>query len=434
MKKRILSTGVVLGLTLGLFVQNHGLAVQTRVLRPTFYPNHFSQMGDLAIIYNNDGIHGGQLYTLINHIVAGKNKVSAYAAGNHVLGAEFSPNGKWMAVTQSDGSQQSLWLVSSNGRIRDKLGDNIVDPVFPSPNQLMYSIGNKVYTMTLGQNARHIILSLPNNSSIRGISINHHDGQVAFAVVRNVTNYRLWYDEIMVWNRASHTLRLLVKAGVPNGLIVGPWAKNGDSLFYWNDPDHSASLLADGTSLYNIAKHGPATLVGHTFTTRDGVIPFGTNQAVVWNTQSRYLFAAPKTLQLWHDRYVPPMKNNVMLYPTISAQGSRLAFVYGLTLNPSAQGPQVLKWLTTLKLATFDLRTGTLTTLPAAGSGVSTPMFNATGQQILFTRQNDVCWIRVKNHSQAVPIVTMPGHTIQGYPQYGSILYAVEIADYLPKP
>ena len=121
---------------------------------------------------------------------------------------------------------------------------------------------------------------------------------MAFAVVRNVTNYRQWYDEIMVWNRVSHTLRLLVKASVPNGLIVGPWAKNGDSLFYWTDPDHSASLLADGTSLYNIAKHGPATLVGHTFTTKDGVIPFGTNQAVVWNTQSRYLFVAPKTLQL----------------------------------------------------------------------------------------------------------------------------------------
>lgn len=87
-------------------------------------------------------------------------------------------------------------------------------------------------------------------------------------------NYRAWYDEIGLWNTQSGRFSPLVKATVPNGLIVGPFAGNGQSLFYWDDPDHSASLQADGLTLHYVTMSGHTQTVGHTFA-RGGFMPAG---------------------------------------------------------------------------------------------------------------------------------------------------------------
>lgn len=396
-------------------------------------------MGDLALIYGNNSPFGGQLYTVINTAVEGRDIVSAHRIARNVMGATFSPNGKWLAVTIRTGQNDALWLMSSSGRQRQKLGNNLWSfGWMPGGSEFLFSHDARAYKVAPGSRPVPLPLRLPPTSRVQGFSVSAAGPRIALDVTMHAGNYHAWYDEIGLWNTHGGRFSPLVRATVPNGLIVGPFTGNGQTLFYWSDPEHSASLQADGLTLHAVSMSGRTRTVGHTFASGvfmpAGVQVFGPDQAVVWQTHSRYLADAPKTISIWHGRPIPPIADGVELFPGISPDGRSITFVYGKADPASIQGPRALQWLTSLKLATYALATGRLASLSSAGVGVSDPLFNQSGSKILFTRQNDVLWTRADNRGSAVPVAVMRGSAVQGYPQYGAILYSVQIADYLPTP
>ena len=437
MKRQVI--GAAAAMSLATTVLGFGIQAfaQSASQQPTFFPSHFKGMGDLALIYGNNGLHVGQLYTLVNTVVDGRNIVSTHHIAHNVVGATFSPNGKWLAVTVQAGQWRALWLVSSSGSQRQKLGNNLGSTAWmPGGSEFLYSHGKRAYKIAPGSQPVSMPLRLPADSRVQGFSVSSAGRRIALDVTMHANN-RAWYDEIGLWNTQSGRFSPLVKATVPNGLIVGPFTGNGQSLFYWDDPDHSASVQADGLTLHSVTMSGRTQTVGHTFASGGfmpaGVQVFGSEQAVVWQTHSRYLFDPPKTISIWHGRPIPAIASGVELFPSISPDGRSIAFVYGKADPTMRPGPRGIQWLTSLKLATYPLATGRLTAITSAGAGVSNPLFNQSGSKILFTRQNDVLWTRADNRGSAVPVAVLPGTALQGYPQYG-ILYSVQIADYLPSP
>jgi len=379
-------------------------------------------------------MNGGALFTVVNRTVRGSSVVTAQRVAGGASAAAFSPDGQWLAVTTEAPQGQTLWLMSASGGHRRKVASGVWDPIWlPTGDQLLYSRGARLYEVTPDSHPRQLRLQLPPNSSVRGISVDVHGDRIALDVTRNQSDYNTWYDEVGLWDAHTGTFTPLVTARPPNGLVVGPFTNDGQSLLYWQDPVHSASLLSDGATLDAVSLKGQLHTLGHTFASDVGAQPFGTDQVLLWQTHSRYLFAGPKSIALWHGPRVPRIAGQVELYPSVSPNGRLLAFVYGLSQPDMVQGPTILRWMHTLRLALFSLTTGRLRTLSAAGSGVSTPLFDASGARILFTRHNDVMWTPANHRGPVVPVVTLPGSILQGYPQYGTILYSVQIADYLPE-
>lgn len=140
-------------------------------------------MGDLALIYGNNGLHGGQLYTIVNTAVDGRDIVSTHHIAHNVVGATFSPNGKWLAVTVQAGQWRALWLVSSNGGQRQKLGTNLGSTAWmPSGSEFIYSHGERVYKIAPGNQPVSMPLRLPADSGVHGFSISSGGQRIALDV------------------------------------------------------------------------------------------------------------------------------------------------------------------------------------------------------------------------------------------------------------
>lgn len=421
------------GAALASLLSGINVHAQSHFVPASFYPRNFSDMGDIALIDNTNGISGGELYTIINTRTANKHIVAVHNVMDHVLSATFSPDGAWLWTRVSSGNSATPWIVSANGRIRYKLAGGAENLTWLAQGHtLIFSRANKIYKMTPGSRPVIWPIHLPRNSVINGLAFSAGDQNAAVSITRNYGNISKWYDQIGVWNRLSGAWRPMVTASVPNGLMLGPFAGNGQSLFYWNDPMHSASILADGVPLHNLSLNGKNQVVGHTFATNQSVQPFGADRAVVWQSHSRYLFAGPKTIAIWPDATIPVSKGSVQLDPALSSSGV-LAYVVGKEENNMIQSNRnVMRWMQSLKLATYNPNTRKTNIITTAGNGVMTPYFSGNGSRIVFVRQNEVMWVNVTNRGLA-HLIAKTGAISPGSPQYGSP-NAFMIADDLAAP
>ncbi|KYP79224.1 hypothetical protein [Ferroacidibacillus organovorans] len=109
------------GAALASLLSGINVHAQSHFVPASFYPRNFSDMGDIALIANTNGISGGELYTIINTRTANKHIVAVHNVMDHVLSATFSPDGAWLWTRVSSGNSATPWIVSANGRIRYKL-------------------------------------------------------------------------------------------------------------------------------------------------------------------------------------------------------------------------------------------------------------------------------------------------------------------------
>lgn len=401
--------------------------------------NHWVGMGDIAVIENNNGLTGGELYTLINEKVHGHPAVAVHRVVSGALSARFSPNGRWLVTAVVSGSQTAVWLISSDATTRENLGTHVVaEQWLPGTDTLIYSTGRGVWRVTPGQPARKLPLHLPASTEVRGFHFaSRQEG--ALWVTRDASNYNRWFDQIGLWNLDTGSWRTLVTAKVPDGLVLGPWATNRESLFYWYDADHSASLMADGLPLYQVSLTGHTRRIGHTFASHTGVQPMAGGEALIWQSTSRYLFAGPKRLRVFPTGSVPVASRtgDVQLDPALSPDNRQIAFVYAQQDSRMLQtAKHVSQWYGTLRLATFNLSTRTLQVLTGAGTGVLQPEFNGSGARVVYVRGDDLLWIAANGRGEPQVVAEFANHTGLVYPQYTydkSALMPAQIADYLPK-
>ena len=361
------------------------------------FPQTFKGMGDIALLYGNDGIDGGNLYTLTNSLPGAPSPSARFVQG-HALSATFSGDGKWLMVMTVANNQLEWSLVAADGSKKEKLGASVYAGAFtPTGHTYYYSTDNGAfYRVTPPDSPQLVPLKLQKNSRISGISF--YSGSLAAVTVTANDNQFAQaraYDEIALWHTGSRHPLLLFRAKAPNGLVMGPWL-NAHEFFYWTDPDHSASIMADGLPLYLYNLSGRSRQVARTYAESSSVLPVSATSALLWENGYRYYYLGVQNgLMDWPNGFIPIPAHQLALFPALSPNRATIAFVDGPKW-PSDQfnAPGAIRnWFSQLRLATVSLPGGRVHILESAGSDVSTPAFDPTGKRIVYSQGNQAAWV-----------------------------------------
>ncbi len=393
----------------------------TATAKLQIFPQEFQGLGDIALLISNDGISGGNLYTILN----AHGLVHSYFAQSHVIAAKFSSDGEWMSTSVIQNNQLQNWLISADGKAKINLGTTLYAGAFdPQGHTYYYStFGGKFYRITPPGKPVLLHIKLSPNSRITGISFYNHQ-QALLSVTENDHNYTDDYDQIASWTSGSNAIRPLLKSTPPNGLILGPWV-NPSTFFYWYDPYHSASIAADGLPLY-VYQNGKSMLISHTYTSTGSVLPVNKNSAILWENSSRSFFLGFKeSLIFWPHQPLKLPPHLLAMFPALNPTHTDMTVVVGNPYNSrqANSGQAINRWFSTLQLATLPLQGGTLTVLKSAGSGVMDPSFDASGHRIVYSLFNQAVWISASGKGSKHVIAKVTPSTTQNQ---------LQIAAYLP--
>jgi Tol biopolymer transport system component len=187
---------------------------------------------------------------------------------------------------------------------------------------------------------------------------------------------------------------------VDNAGILGiAWAPDGLTLLYYEDPQHSGSLLMDGVPLKTLAL-SPSGQSGafpdkkidifdewidaHRFVAVIGGGRFPTANKTLAICDIEALTCAP----------IASQPGTVSLQPALSPDRSRVAFIRA-TENSSvgfSSEAAAAAWMQTRTLWIVDLRTAVAQPQAAAGKGIFVPTWSRDGQRLLLTR-DQAAWM-----------------------------------------
>lgn len=424
--------------------------------------------GDIALIYNDkatEGMDGGKLYTILDK----DQGPERFEITDHVISANFSPNGKWLSVltleqrtsgskslgsTNSEQPIQVLWLMSSDGQVKQKLLTGTVVPgawvtesvstgdsgnAGDTSDTYVYG-SNPIFSVKPGQKPVQLSDKLPSNTNALQYEANKLTNSIAIVMASPTPGKDMTqrFDSIGVLNPDTGSVRILKKGKPSEGFVLGPWL-NMSTLFYWPDPMHSASLLADGSELSTITLDGKTekittTLVGQGSVGTSGFGKSdGLSKAAIQVGPGRTLFTS-KTIGLWDGQtleLLPHDDHSVAFWPTIDQKGTQVAFDEGPELLPNAATSDTQTWWQQLQLGTYDVQTRQTNILKAAGQGVILPQYNKSGDAIVYLENNSLYWISSDGEGNAHKVANFGGNVWNPYPQMGSTM-SLEIEDYLP--
>ncbi len=429
MRKRLSYSTVALGLTaLWLVALPVGRADQANAAL-AIDARQFIGMGDIALLYSNNGFSGGNLYTIVNNTTR-KPAVAWHFIESGALSADFSSDGAWLATTSVIGDQVVWSLVASKGAKREALGANVFTGAFAPFGHSFYfsTLNGKLYRVTPPAKPQMLPLHLAKHSRIAGLSF-YDNSTAAVTITANDNAYAEGhaYDEIAIWNVNTPKLRVVTKTTPPNGLILGPWL-NTHELFFWFDPDHSASIMADGLPLYLLNMNGTTLKIGHTYANSSSVLPITSTSALLWeNAYREFYLGAQNQLAIWPHGTLSMPSNRLGLFPAMSPNRREVAFVLGpkWPSDKFTSFQAVSRWFAQTRLAVVSLDSGKVRALDRAGSDVMNPAFAANGKRIVFTAGNQAAWINANGIGARQVFATAPP---------SATFNALQIAAYLPSP
>jgi TolB protein len=180
------------------------------------------------------------------------------------------------------------------------------------------------------------------------------------------------------------------------------WWPDGKGVLFWRDPGASSSIAADGLGLFTLRLGGKPRQLATTLSYPDQLAqsPSGHDLALV----------AGFGREMWHDKVVatcdvstgtcralPHRHGVVMLDPSWSPRGNRLAFVQARdagTIGGFGNVSRLLSWVHTRTLWVADPN-GRTHELRAAGTGVYDPQWSRDGRHVLYLRDNAIWLIGV---------------------------------------
>jgi Tol biopolymer transport system component len=182
--------------------------------------------------------------------------------GTNLKAPRFSPSGKWIAYSQDD----VLHVVSRQDGKAIALGEASQAQWLPARDELLLAdeAGLKLLTATNGFRTATRQIT---NASLPAVFIANGTEMVYSDFVtggRGTGGEPMRTGRLcrLALDRSATSPKVLVSKA-STGYIPGLWSGDGLQILYWEDPDFSASIMADGLDLFRIpAAGGPPQRIG----------------------------------------------------------------------------------------------------------------------------------------------------------------------------
>ncbi|SFU51261.1 TolB family protein [Alicyclobacillus macrosporangiidus] len=419
----------------------------------TFSADAWRGMGEAAILVapaSSQNAPGGWLFLLPSipadagaNVLAGAHPVYL---GDHVLTARISPDGRWVAVIRQEPSNGtadpapacSLWLVAADGRSSQRIADG--DPItgdWQPDGTFVYTDGTAaVYAVSPAGPPHQLPVSTAPGATLQQVVPNPRDGRLALLeTVPDPDGQAIdRHDELLLWDPNGARTTVLQTAGKGDGFLLGPWTADGQALFYWPDPLHSASLAADGLSLHRVDTAGHDQVVTDALPGSGAIAPTAGSQAAIQTGAGRTLWNAPKQVQWWDGQRLTPVSPNpghTQLWPTVSRDGKTVAFVEGPATAPASQNPSAdgvsLAWWAKTSLVAVDLERHQRHVLVAAGGDPVQARFTPDGR-VLYADRTGLAWVAPSGQAPPRRVLTVT-QTGAPMPAQWGVVAPIGIAD-----
>ncbi|HUZ43386.1 MAG TPA: hypothetical protein VMU63_03210 [Acidimicrobiales bacterium] len=322
----------------------------------------------------------------------------------------FSADGRWLAFLEtpsgSSTAMPQLWLATSAGR-----SARVVSAA-PDPEALQWSpSGEKLLVTTAGATGPAEVLVVdPSGSATQlgsglvasaawspdgtraGVSLTNHGATGFTSVIESVP--------------AAGGLPTVWQTNTQDVLEVAEWW-SAWGIVYWDDPDGSASIAADGLELDALS--GPAqtphpladTLVRSDWLTAG---PDAAAALVQGGDRLEWDGKSVAVCKPFGCQSVPTPSGSVTVDPALSAQG-QLAYVQGSASQSFDSSPaQVSAWEAGHSL--WVEAAGSKSPSPlAGGSGANAPAWSSDGQRLMFVKAG-VLWVLPATGGTPVEVAT----------------------------
>jgi len=309
----------------------------------------------------------------------------------------FSADGRWLAFLEapsgSSTARPELWLATSAGR-----SAHVVSAA-PDPEALEWSpTGEKLLVTTAGATGpAQVLVVEPSGSTTQlgsglvasgawspdgseaGISLTNHGATGFTSVIESVP--------------AAGGLPTVWQTNTQDVLEVAEWW-SGWGIVYWDDPDGSASIAADGLKLDALSA---PTQTPHPLAdtlVRSDWLSAGPNEGVALVQGGERLEWEGKSVALckpYGCQSVPSPSGSVTLDPALSQQGE-LAYVQGSASQSFDSSPaQVSSWEAGHNLWVEPAGAKAPTQL-AGGIGANAPVWSSDGRRLMFVKAGGL-WI-----------------------------------------
>ncbi|MHB1446303.1 MAG: TolB family protein [Acidimicrobiales bacterium] len=323
----------------------------------------------------------------------------------------FSADGRWLAFLEtpsgSSTAMPELWLATSAGR-----SAHVVSSA-PDPEALEWSpSGEKLLVTTAGATGPAEVLVVdPSGSTTQlgsglvasaawspdgteaGISLTNHGATGFTSVIESVS--------------ATGGLPTVWLTNTQDVLEVAGWW-SGWGIIYWNDPDGSASIAADGLELDALSAPAQTSHALADTLVRSDWLTAGPNDGAALVQGGNRLEWDGKSVSLckpYRCQSVPTPSGAVTVDPTLSAQG-QLAYVQGSSSQSFDSSPaQVSSWEAGHSLWVEPAGSNSPTQL-AGGSGANAPVWSSDGRQLMFVKASGL-WVLPAAGGTPVQVVSV---------------------------
>ena len=311
----------------------------------------------------------------------------------------FSADGHWLAFLEipdpatNSSAQPELWLARSDGRLAHQI------PAALDAESLQWSpSGAALLVTTAGATGPSQVMVISSDGSARQLA----SGLVTTAgwspdgseVAMSVTNHNATgFTSVIETVPTGGGLPTVWKTSTADVLEVAGWWTNW-GIAYWDDPNGSASIAADGLALYVLpgAAQTPHSL-GTALVRSDWLGSDNTGEAtmVAGGSRVEWQGKAVQTCTPFTCRALTVPAGTVSVDPAMAGSG-QIAFVEGKASGSFTADPsQVSAWEAghTLWVAAKD---SDRPVAVSGGQGASAPRWSPDGRQLMFVR-DDSLWV-----------------------------------------
>lgn len=349
--------------------------------------------------------------------------------GQHASTPQFSPGGRWLAYALGSG-KPGLARADGTGAHRIAGGGAWLPNGDLLARDGVYRVDGNGRPVRLGAAPPGLAAWSPDGDRFAFLSRSvKHEQDGAFHGVE-----RLQVADSLTGRRTtwlSHPISFTRKSGFAgyaiNGIDVLP---HREGILYWADPMQSASLAADGMSVYELRSPG-ARPVELGVTVGDAVSAGPAGKLALGAGGDRYAWISKRveTCNVSRARCtsiaLPP--GRLALDPAWSPDGRTLAFV-GAAAEPEGafSQPMLDRWYATHHL--WLLHAGTSRPTEIAGTmGAASPTWSADGKSLLYVA-NDALWLIPSIGTKPVKVAG-PLFPPRAWPSYyGKVAWADQFA------